>query len=54
MVFYRDKLITFMSFGFHFTEFSHHTAFYERLTGLGLNTSKENFEQIYDEMKGDR
>ncbi len=25
---------------------------YERLSGLGLNTSKENFEQIYGEIKG--
>lgn len=28
------------------------TALYERLTGLGMNTSKDNFEQIYDEIKG--
>ncbi len=28
------------------------TALYERLTGLGMNTSKDNFEQIYNEMKG--
>jgi hypothetical protein len=27
------------------------TALYERLTGLGMNTSKDNFEQIYNEMK---
>ena len=28
------------------------TALYERLTGLGMNTSKDNFEQIYNEIKG--
>ncbi|MCJ7772173.1 MAG: hypothetical protein MUP22_03450, partial [Desulfobacterales bacterium] len=28
------------------------TALYERLTGLGMKTSKDNFEQIYKEMKG--
>ena len=28
------------------------TALYERLTELGMNTPKENFEQIYDEMRG--
>ena len=27
------------------------TVLYERLSGLGLNTEKENFEQIYDEIK---
>lgn len=28
------------------------TALYERLTGLGMNTPKDNFEQIYNEIKG--
>ncbi len=27
------------------------TVLYEQLTRLGLNTSKDNFEQIYDEMR---
>jgi len=28
------------------------TALYERLSGLEMNTSKDNFEQIYNEIKG--
>ncbi|MCK5197519.1 MAG: hypothetical protein KAR21_04175, partial [Spirochaetales bacterium] len=28
------------------------TALFERLTGLGMDTSKDNFEQIYNEVKG--
>jgi len=28
------------------------TALYEQLTGFEMNTSKDNFEQIYNEIKG--